>query len=178
MTSGTTQRIDVATEPNGVATCSLSNEKGSWLLPQTPGAVTVDRAQGDLAVACSTIEGSTGAAALASGVAVAAFGNIVLVGSLVWAAVDVASGAAFAYPDSVTVVMIAPAVGGAALPPAAMTAVAPRQDGDASPHDVRSRLKLLREQRESKRITEAEYLLVTRQIVETVGWPRPMATTP
>jgi hypothetical protein len=181
MTNGTQQRIDIVTEPEGAAACTLTNEKGNWELAQTPGAAMVNRAQGELTVACTTPEGSTGAATLPSGVAAAAFGNILLVGSVVWAAVDVASGAAFAYPDSVTVVMVAPAMA-AAFPaspfaPLVIAAATPRPHLEATPEDARRRLKLLQAQRESNHISEAEYQLRVKPAVDAVGSPRPPTAT-
>ena len=181
MTNGTTQRIDVAIDPEGAATCTLTNEKGNWQLEQTPGAAMVNRAQGDLTVACTTLQGSTGTVTLPSGVAAAAFGNILLVGSVVWAAVDVASGAAFAYPDSVTVVMAAPAAA-AAFPaspvaPLVIAVATPPAYPDFSPEDARRRLKLLQAQRESNRISEAEYQQRVKQTVHAIGAPRPPTAT-
>jgi hypothetical protein len=181
MTSGTLQRIDIATEPEGAATCTLTNEKGNWELAQAPGAAMVSRAHGELTVACTTPEGSTGTVALPSGVAAAAFGNILLVGSVVWAAVDVASGAAFAYPDSVTVVMVAPgamsAFPASPFAPIVIAAAAPRPYAETTPEDARRRLKLLQAQRESNHISEAEYQLRVKPIVNTVGSPRPPTAT-
>ena len=181
ITNGTLQRIDIVTEPEGAAACTLTNEKGNWELAQTPSAAMVNRAQGELTVACTTPEGSTGTVTLPSGVAAAAFGNILLVGSVVWAAVDVASGAAFAYPDSITVVMVAPAVAAAfpasPLAPIMIAAASPRPYPETTPEDARRRLKLLQAQRESNHISEAEYQLRIKPIVDAAGSPQPPAAT-
>src|SRR5438552_6997932 len=117
LTSGTEQTIAVATSPGVNASCTLRNANGSWRVARTPGTVTVQRAYGDLIVACAAVDGASGEATMVSGVAGATYGNILLMGSVVWAAIDAASGAAYAYPERITVALKTAAVAVPAPPP-------------------------------------------------------------
>jgi len=117
LTSGTEQTISVVTAPVANASCTLRNAHGLWRIARTPAVVTVQRAYGDLTIACVAADGVSAETTRSSTVAPATFGNILLMGSVVWAAVDAASGAAFAYPDRIavklesTAVAAAPALG-------------------------------------------------------------------
>jgi hypothetical protein len=107
ITAGTSQTIAVATAPKSSASCELSNEKGRWTVPATPGSTTVSKAYGSLTITCAHPEGDRGSATLESTTAGAAFGNI-LVGGIIGAAVDMSSGAAYTYPASLTVALAPP----------------------------------------------------------------------
>lgn len=81
------------------ATCLLQNEEGKYFITETPGTVTVERAYGDLTIACEkdnakkiTIVESTATGGV--------WGNILAGGVIGWG-VDVATGAGYAYPSSI-----------------------------------------------------------------------------
>jgi hypothetical protein len=118
--SGTNQSLSVVThaasgEALPGATCSLVNDKGSWFVT-TPGSVTVHRSYGDLAVKCSKEGSDPGIANFKSSTKGMAAGNI-LFGGLVGAGVDIATGAAYDYPDLIHVNMVSlTAIGQASKP--------------------------------------------------------------
>lgn len=103
--SGDKQKVTVKTNV-APATCELKNDKGVWALYETPGEVEITRAYSDLAVKCKQGE-LQGAKTVSSSTVGMAFGNIILGGGI-GAGVDMYTGAAYAYPDSVTVVMKKP----------------------------------------------------------------------
>ena len=84
------------------ARCSLTNDKGQWFAT-TPGSVTVRRSYSSLAVDCNT-DSSAGTAKAKSSTKPMAFGNI-LFGGVIGVGVDVATGAAYDYPEVITVAM-------------------------------------------------------------------------
>ena len=100
--NGTHQSLSVQTFPIKGAKCQLSNGDGTWVIPSTPGTVTVDRDYSDLRVSCrkDLFNGNTTVKSKSNGMAL---GNVLLVGSLVWTAVDISNGAAFDYPNIITV---------------------------------------------------------------------------
>jgi hypothetical protein len=104
VTAGTTQTVAVQTTPKSGAACELSNDKGAWWIPATPGEATVAKAAGDLEVRCRTADGWSGHARLASDTAALAFGNIVI-GGIIGAAVDLTTGAAFLYPPGLEMML-------------------------------------------------------------------------
>lgn len=98
--SGATQPISIDTEPAS-ARCELKNDKGVWHVSDTPASVVVHRSYEDLRVTCN--KGSmSGAASFKSTTKAMAFGNI-LVGGAIGAGVDASTGAAYDYPDTMTV---------------------------------------------------------------------------
>lgn len=106
--SGQNQSLSVvakSSDSHGVmgAKCSLANDKGQWFTT-TPGSVTVRRSYSNLAVNCQH-SGSTGIAQVKSTTKPMAFGNIIF-GGVIGVGVDVATGAAYDYPDLVTVQML------------------------------------------------------------------------
>jgi hypothetical protein len=84
------------------AQCSLKNDKGQWFAT-TPGSVTVRRSYSRLTVDCQS-EQLTGSNQVASKTKAMALGNVVF-GGLIGVGIDVASGAAYDYPDVVHVSM-------------------------------------------------------------------------
>ena len=130
--------LDKAEAEFAGAKCSLTNDKGVWYLV-TPGSVTVHRSYGDLVVACEASGQEPGSTRANSSTKAMAFGNIIL-GGVIGAGVDVATGAAYDYPQLISVTMgrkidlVAPkaqrpedtASGAAAPTDARATAVAPR----------------------------------------------------
>jgi len=105
ITAGTTQSVAVDTSPTQGAECQLTNEKGAWTIPRTPGSTTVNKAYGPLTVTCRTQDGASGSASVVSTTAGAAFGNIIA-GGIIGAAVDMSSGAAYQYPPQVLVPLV------------------------------------------------------------------------
>lgn len=85
------------------ATCALSNDKGTWYV-NTPGSTTVQRSFQDLAVNCSKPSLPPGALLVKSGVKGLMLGNI-LAGGVIGAGVDHATGAAYDYPNVITVLL-------------------------------------------------------------------------
>jgi hypothetical protein len=106
--SGTNQPVSVETRGNGGAlvagaNCKLSNNKGTWFVT-TPGTTTVNRSYEALNVRCEKDGSEPGLAVINSSTKGMAFGNI-LFGGPIGAGVDMASGAAYDYPNLITVMM-------------------------------------------------------------------------
>lgn len=105
--NGTSQSLSVtARQQTGepvTATCTLTNNKGSWFAT-TPGSVVVSRSYNDLAVNCISLGLPTGTAIAKSVTKGMAFGNI-LFGGVIGAGVDMSTGAAYDYPPVITVTM-------------------------------------------------------------------------
>ena len=105
--NGVNQPISVETRLNGEplvgAACKLSSNKGTWFV-NTPGSVTVHRGFQDLVVECTKSGVPTSNDLIASSVKGMAFGNL-LFGGLIGVAVDSGNGAAFDYPELITIDM-------------------------------------------------------------------------
>lgn len=105
--SGTNQVVSVETRdhdrPQAGATCKLTNSKGVYYVT-TPGTVTIHRAYGDMSVRCDKDGQDPGLATVKSTTKAMAFGNI-LIGGAVGVVVDTTSGAAYDYPELITVRM-------------------------------------------------------------------------
>jgi PDZ domain len=99
--SGTNQPITVDSPGCDGASCQLTNDKGTWYV-KTPGSVIVSRAYGNLSVVCSKEGFGSANTSVASNTKAMAFGNI-LVGGVIGAGVDVATGAAYDYPVTISV---------------------------------------------------------------------------
>ncbi len=85
------------------ASCELNNGKGVYYVT-TPGTVTVNRAYEPLSVKCEKDNYMPGIASVPSVTKGMAFGNI-LFGGFVGAGVDMATGAAYDYPNSIRIIM-------------------------------------------------------------------------
>lgn len=122
--SGTNQIVSVetlqATGKVDGASCKLENDKGVYYVT-TPGTVTVRRAYGDMSVRCEKPGMEAGIATIKSSTKGMAFGNVVF-GGVIGAGVDMASGAAYDYPNLFQIMMGHTAV--VAPPPAPSTAQA------------------------------------------------------
>lgn len=103
--SGTHQQVCVNTGPVMGANCTLENNKGKWYVPQTPGSVVVNRSFNDLKVECRKPGYQSTMTTVGSNTKPIAFGNV-LFGGVVGAGIDVADGAAYAYPDNIDVQML------------------------------------------------------------------------
>ena len=105
--SGHNQSLSVVSKNQGAdhsgARCTLVNDKGSWFAT-TPGTVTVRRSFDALTVTCTADGAEPGSAKVKSTTKPMAFGNI-LFGGFIGVGVDVSTGAAFDYPEILTVHM-------------------------------------------------------------------------
>lgn len=99
------------------AKCSLTNDKGTWYVT-TPGSVTVRRSYNELAVNCALEGFDNGVSIAKSSTKGMAFGNI-LFGGVIGAGVDMSTGAAYDYPDVISVEMLKPGTAKAAPAPLA-----------------------------------------------------------
>jgi uncharacterized protein YceK len=99
--NGTHQNVSVDTGKVTGARCTLSNNKGKWYIPSTPGSTVVNRSYNDLRVSChkSRFRGFKRVESKTKGMV---FGNAVI-GGVIGAGVDVADGAAYDYPDNIYV---------------------------------------------------------------------------
>jgi hypothetical protein len=100
------QTIQDNREITGVG-CVLTNNAGRWFVT-SPGRVTVQKSAGNLWVDCRKGAGATGA-----DVVTAKSNTVMLIGNLVTTAglgylVDRRTGAAYDYPDTLTVIMARP----------------------------------------------------------------------
>lgn len=100
--SGTNQSVSVDTGSVQGADCTLKNNKGKWYVSNTPGSVVVNRSYNDLLVECSKSGYPKGHTSVKSSTKGMAFGNVVF-GGVVGAGVDMASGAAYDYPNDIHV---------------------------------------------------------------------------
>lgn len=107
--AGTNQNLSVDTTSNGTevagAQCALTNDKGTWFV-RTPGTVAVHRSYDALNVKCTDVGYQPAVATSASSTKGMAFGNL-LFGGLIGAGVDMSTGAAYDYPNLITVPMVA-----------------------------------------------------------------------
>jgi len=99
--SGANQSVSVDTPGCEAASCQLTNSKGTWFV-KTPGSVTVHRAYGNLAVVCSKEGFGSASSSVASSTKGMAFGNL-LFGGVIGAGVDIGTGAAYDYPNLISV---------------------------------------------------------------------------
>ena len=99
--SGSSQNITVTSNVQG-ATCTLSNDKGTWTL-STPGSAIVTSSRVNLALTCAKEGYVNGVASLPSKHKDSATWGNVLLGGGIGYIIDRKSGAAFIYPQQVTV---------------------------------------------------------------------------
>lgn len=105
--SGVNQPLSVETRHQGAslagASCKLSSNKGTWFVT-TPGSIVVHRGYQDLLVECTKDGTPDGVASIASSTKAMAFGNI-LFGGLIGVGVDAGTGAAYDYPELISIEM-------------------------------------------------------------------------
>ena len=105
--SGTQQSITLETQSWGSPTsafCTLSNDKGNWTL-MTPGSVSVHRSYSDLNVECQSQGLPKVSTNVKSNMKPLTYGNILL-GGVIGTSIDTLNGAAYDYPDKVTLELI------------------------------------------------------------------------
>lgn len=106
---GSTDQINIVTVPPANASCTLTNGRGSFST-FTPTPATVKKSISDLNVQCvDAASGAKGQSTVVSDIEAWDFGNI-LIGGLIGMGIDWGTGAAYDYPPSTTVSMVAPVV--------------------------------------------------------------------
>ena len=101
---GTHQNVQVLTTPVKHASCVASNSKGRWHSDSESNSMMVHRAYGALAITCHKKGYVSASKTVESNIKAMAFGNIIFGGPL-GAVIDVADGAAYDYPDTITLPM-------------------------------------------------------------------------
>jgi len=108
---GLTQTVTVETRDNGAillgSTCNLTNAKGTWVV-MTPSSVVINRSFSDLEVRCMHHGYAPASVVVKSETGPYMLGNIIMIGGLIGAAIDVDNGAAFDYPLFITVDFLPP----------------------------------------------------------------------
>lgn len=102
--NGTTQDVSVTTPPASGAKCVLKNDRGEWYVNKTPGSTVVRRAYGPLSVDCKKAGFKETKKTVISHTKGMAFGNVIF-GGVIGAGVDVATGSAYDYPQTIVVPM-------------------------------------------------------------------------
>lgn len=113
--SGQTQVVSVDTPGCPGARCELVNDKGRFFVGSTPGTVSLQRSYNNLQVTCTRAGARSDPVSVASTTKGMAFGNI-LFGGVIGAGVDVGTGAAYDYPQMITVPMACGPVADAPAP--------------------------------------------------------------
>lgn len=102
--NGVSQSVSVTTPPTQKAACLLSNNKGKWYIPNTPGTVKVHRSYNDLTVVCQKAGYQNANLSVKSKINAMVAGNV-LIGGLIGVGIDAADGASFHYPTVITLPM-------------------------------------------------------------------------
>lgn len=103
--SGENQLVSVNTGNVRGAVCQLSNNKGKWFVT-TPGSAVVQRSYDDLCVDCKHDSGLTVSSTVSSSINESVFGNIIMPGGAIGAAIDCSNGSAYDYPTDISVQMM------------------------------------------------------------------------
>lgn len=101
---GTSQNVTLQTPPVTGANCSLKNNKGTWHVFSTPGTIKVHRSYSALHVTCRKPGYKKAKKRFQSTTKGMMAGNIVF-GGFIGGGVDAADGAAYDYPNNLTVRM-------------------------------------------------------------------------
>ena len=108
MVDGVNQTMLVNTSWAGLpvngAFCTLANNRGRWFV-RTPGTVVVRQSNAPMTIQCTKAGYEPNAGAVNSHTRFIAFANPVA-GLMVGTLVDMGTGGAYKYPDSVTVTMV------------------------------------------------------------------------
>ncbi len=100
--SGHQQSVSITTDPVKGANCILENNKGTWYVSSTPGSVVINRSYENLNVECKK-KGYPKAHKIVSSSTKAILAGNLIFGGPVGGAVDVATGAAYDYPQEIRV---------------------------------------------------------------------------
>lgn len=101
--NGTHQTVSVSTHPIKEAQCALKNDKGNWSV-KTPASVVVHRSFKDLEVTCQKQGYAKSEIKVKSKMKAAYLGNVLL-GGAIGAGIDTINGAAYAYPEKMSVAL-------------------------------------------------------------------------
>lgn len=104
MSGGAVQTVTVDTMPMPGASCTLTNPKGVWHVPRTPGSVTLANSGYDLTVSCRDEHGAGGEVVAPAKLADVYLGNVLL-GGAIGMAVDMSTGGAYTYDPRIIVTM-------------------------------------------------------------------------
>ena len=103
---GLTQIVTVETRDEGAllpgSNCNLKNDKGAWSVT-TSGSVVINRSFNDLAVTCTHDGREPARLVVKSATGPFMLGNVIMIGGLIGAVIDIDNGAAFDYPLFITV---------------------------------------------------------------------------
>jgi hypothetical protein len=125
----------------------------------TPGSVTVHRSYKDITVACEAAGQPAGSMAVKSSTKAMAFGNVIA-GGVIGAGIDMANGAAYDYPDLLTVTMGRVDGPPSAPPaPAAPAAIVPAQAAAPAPAAALPRRSRVRRREAADPLRRAALLL-------------------
>lgn len=102
---GTKQKVSVSTGQVIGATCDLENNAGKWHINQTPANIEIHRSAQDLKVHCQKPGYQHMHAKFSSKTRTLAYGNVIMIGGIIGASIDMANGAAYDYPNNITVSM-------------------------------------------------------------------------
>ena len=109
--SGPSQTLSVEARHHGTvvadSSCTLENARGTWALT-APGSVVVNRSFSDLVVTCTHATLEKVRVVVKSVTGLVTMGNVFMIGGLIGAVIDADTGAAFDYPDLITVDFEAP----------------------------------------------------------------------
>lgn len=100
---GSSESVAITTPPTTGATCNLTSSQGTWTVV-TPGVATVQRSKDNVAIHCTKPGWQDAAAVIPSTFNGWTLGNI-LIGGLIGAGVDAATGADNDYPNAFQVPM-------------------------------------------------------------------------
>lgn len=100
--SGQNQKLTIDTYPIQDAQCVLVNDDGRWVVPSTPAKISVDKSYSDLKIACQA-KGYSGNKQVESKSNGMILGNIIMPGGLIGSAIDMQTGAAYDYPETILV---------------------------------------------------------------------------
>lgn len=104
ITTGGEQSLSVDTPNAPNANCNLTNDKGTWYVPSTPGSITVHRSYNALNVTCKK-DGFDAATLSSASVTKGMMAGNLLFGGIIGAAVDAGTGAGYDYPNLISIPM-------------------------------------------------------------------------
>lgn len=103
LAAGSSQDIKLTSSGVGVSDCVLSNSRGAWEA-KTPITLTLHRAGDDLAIRCDAVGGwHADLTVPASSRLLASTNAIMGLGAIGGVGIDMATGAAYQYPDEIEV---------------------------------------------------------------------------
>lgn len=104
--NGENQRVTVLTPPANDAQCALENDKGKWLISQTPSSVLIRRSDKNLLITCEKNAFNKKSISIKPELSKVVYANMIFggaVGGYIGGYIDKKNGAAYAYPSEITV---------------------------------------------------------------------------